>query len=295
MTARVAIAGTATGLGSALRGPLGAALSRAGMELTGWVSGHEPWRLGAAPRGVDRVIDLGEGTPEHASFVCRMARRGGARRLVRLSSWKVYGTPRACPIVENEPLTPVGPSGWRHAEAERAARHHADAGLEVTVLRPAPSLLPRPPAALTAVFAALSRGLPLPLPGGARCLLQLTGVGDLVAGLVAAASGPPRDPFRVYNIGSRVCVPFCDALRSVATRTGVVARVMMAPRELADGLARLTRLGLGPVSPEIAAVLTTHTELDTARASAELGFEPRGTTADALLEAYLSWRAGGRP
>jgi nucleoside-diphosphate-sugar epimerase len=211
----VAVTGAASWLGLAT---MGALLARdpaprvIGLDTTRATLPGVTWRnvdisddtLAAELAGVDTVIHLATDRVPSADVASRRAvnvrgterlleaaARAGVGRIALVTSAMVYGAAagNAVPLDEDSPLhAEPGPGlvgDW--LGMERAAAHHSHSGRppEVTVVRPA-SMVGGPSVALLPGLFEAVRVLAL---RDARCLWQFCHVDDLVAALVAAASG----------------------------------------------------------------------------------------------------------
>jgi nucleoside-diphosphate-sugar epimerase len=123
--------------------------------------------------------------------LARQAARVGVKRLVYVSSIKVNGEQTdTVPFSELDTPNPQDPYGMSKWEAEQALHRVArETGLEVVIVRPPLVYGPGVKGNFISLFAAISKGLPLPLAGAdnARSLVY---VGNLVDALIACATHP---------------------------------------------------------------------------------------------------------
>ena len=217
-------------------------------------------------------------------------------RLVYTSSVAAYGYRRDNPV----PLTETTPTRGRaeHYYSEQKAecetllhRVTDDTGLDVYVLRPCIVAGPRAtaladsmpwrqlnnrlPAVLRGTAGALQAVLPLmPDPGVPLQLVHHDDVADAIV-LAVDGAGEPGD----YNLAADGEV----TLREVAEATGT--RSVPVPRALAVAAsAAVARLPLMPAAAEWVHIARTSVVMDTHRAKAVLGWQPRHTSRETLDE-----------
>lgn len=215
-------------------------------------------------------------------------RAAGAGKFVFSSSAAVYGRPQRAPLDETHPLNPVNPYGWTKRFVEQMlADFHAAYGLRSVSFRyfnaagagtaaplgerhnPESHLIPR------AIRAALGIGPPLdvfgtdyPTPDG-TCVRDYIHVEDLadahVRSLGALADG---DGARAYNLGLGRGFSVRDVLAAVERVGGRAVPHRVAGRRAGD-------------APELVA--------DAAKARKDLGWAPRHTSLEAIVETAWRW------
>lgn len=189
-------------------------------------------------------------------------------RLVYASSSSVYGEAGEEVVTEDTPRRPLSPYGVTKLAAEDlASAYHRVFGIPVISLRYFTVFGPRqrPDMAFRRFTRAILMGEPLPLFGDGEQRRDFTYVADAVeANLQAALSGRPG---RIYNIGG-------GAPATVRTVIGLI-------EELSGRRALIDQQPAQPGDPRTTAA-------DTTRAREELGFEPRVSLRDGLLE-MITW------
>jgi len=272
--------------------------------------------LAALFHGADVAVHLAFsifGSREHARRVnlegsrnvFEAARTAGVRRLIYASSVAAYGFHADNPQPLTEDVPARGSEGFYYsaqkAELE-AVLSEALAGSEVDayVFRPCVVAGPRATMLVEQVVRAARLGDPAPtvrrgigrlpllapvLPDGGLPI-QLVHHDDVAAALAAAVrgAGPPG----AYNLAGEGEVGIGDVARALGWRS---VRVPSAAVGLGAGLAR--RLAFLSPQLEWAIAMERPVLMDTAKARAELGWQPRHAAAGTLRETALSARTRG--
>jgi UDP-arabinose 4-epimerase len=219
-------------------------------------------------------------------------RAGGVDRLVFSSSCTTYGVRGAEPIGEDTPQAPVNPYGVTKLLIEQAMRDYSAAyGLRAVAMRyfnaagadpdgeigeahdPETHLIPL-------VLEAAAGGTPLtvfgddyPTPDG-TCIRDYVHVSDLATAHVAACETMEReDGFRAYNLGTGHGLSNMEIIAAARRSTGAEIPVKMGPRRAGD-------------PPELTA--------DPRKAGRELGWTPRLSSVDDIIDTAWRWRQRSR-
>ncbi|MDP3736934.1 MAG: NAD(P)-dependent oxidoreductase [Hyphomonadaceae bacterium] len=219
----------------------------------------------------------------------QLARRGGAKRFVHISTPSVYfrfqdqiGVP------ENMPLpAPVNAYARTKATAEQLALAAID--LDPIIIRPRgiygegdTTLLPR--------LLHVARKRPLPLMNGGRAATDLTHIDDAVDAICVALSCTAPLQQRIFNVSGGVALNVRDVAEQVGKRAGTQIRWQKAPAGAVMAYARtaeaVCRLLPGypepPVTTYAAALFAFTQTLNISAAKAQLGWSPRVDFAEGL-------------
>jgi nucleoside-diphosphate-sugar epimerase len=191
-------------------------------------------------------------------------------RLVYASSSSVYGDVAAIPMREESVLQPVSPYGVTKLAAEHLCYlYHVNYGVPSVSLRYFTVYGPkqRPDMGFNRFIRAALLGQPITLFGDGEQTRDFTFVDDIVAATVAA--GDRGTPGGVYNIGGGNRVTINHVLDTIGTITGKSLNIKRLPAEKGD---------------------MRDTYADTARARADLGFQPTKSLEEGLT-AECRWLA----
>ena len=215
-------------------------------------------------------------------------RAGGVDRLVFSSSCTTYGVRGTEPIGEDTPQAPVNPYGVTKLLIEQAMRDYAAAyGLRAVAMRyfnaagadpdgeigeahdPETHLIPL-------VLEAAAGGAPLtvfgddyPTPDG-TCIRDYVHVTDLASAHVLACQTMDREGgFRAYNLGTGHGFSNMEIIAAARRRTGAEIPIRIGPRRPGD-------------PPELTA--------DPRKAGRELGWTPRLSSVDDIIDTAWLWR-----
>lgn len=217
------------------------------------------------------------------------ARAARARRVVFLSSVEVLGVPAVVPCPEDGPLAPLGEYGRNKVAAEALCRQAAAQGQEVVILRPPTIIGPGlEEPFLVGLMAAIRDGKPVTLLGRGQNRFQFVHAEDVVSACLLAADHPAAAG-ETFHIGSADVPPIREMVETVITRTGSASTIQAVPVWLARlAVALLRPLGKAPLEPEHLPIAVADYVFDIARARKVLGWEPRWSNVEAVLDTYQS-------
>ncbi len=229
--------------------------------------------------------------------VMSAAERAGVRRIVFASTIELYGTEPSLPCHENSPKDPPPGYPMHKWESELLLQSFSyRTGIEVGVARMpmifGPGFYHQKIVLL--FFEAVRLGLPIPVLDDGERLGKAVALSDAAAGLMLIGDRPEAAG-EAFNI----C---CDEvwthreliegfIRRVRSRS-IVFGVPSAP--LRAGFDVLAGLGLNPIAHEHFHFALHDCVYEIGKAKRMLGYAPRKTTEDALVETYESYMAGGR-
>lgn len=212
------------------------------------------------------------------------ARSAGVRKLVYTSSSAVYGAPSRNPVGEETPPRPGEPYGAAKLEGERLCQEYAGRGLDVTILRPRTILGHGRLGIFQILFEWVRTGCNVPVLGGGGNRYQFIHADDLAEACLLAAERPGPTS---YNCGAERFGTMRESLEALCRHAGTGARVRSLPMAPAVLAMRLTsRLGLSPLGPYHALMYGRSFWFDISKAQAELGWQPRYSNEEMLIESY---------
>jgi nucleoside-diphosphate-sugar epimerase len=278
-----------------------AGLEQSVRELRGDIRDRD--RVRELVTGADVVVHAAAALPIQASRdsirsvnvagtenVLQEARDAGVQRVVFISSTAVYGVPEKHPIEEDDPLVGVGSYGESKIDAEGLCRV---AAVETTIVRPKTFIGPERLGVFEILFDWIREGRRIYILGQGYNRYQLLAVEDLVDAIVRAGTvpAPARQPrnTRATEVGTvRSDHPTLIDQAGTATR---LRPVPVRPAEIA--LRALELLRVSPLAEWHYKTAHKDSFVDVSRAQRLLGWEPRLSNRDALIETY-DWYLANR-
>jgi nucleoside-diphosphate-sugar epimerase len=220
---------------------------------------------------------------EGTRIVLEAAAAAGVRRVVYIGSTAIYGMPRYHPIDESAPLDPMGDYGIAKAKAERFCLEAR--GVETVRIRPKSFIGVGRLGIFQVLFDWIECGKRIYILGSGTNRFQLLDVRDLVTAIRLAATNG-RDK-AVYNVGAREFGTVNEdvgALLAHAASGSTIAHIPSAPAKAALGL--LERLKLSPIYRWVYDTADQDSFVSIEAAQTELGWSPRYSNRDALIDTY---------
>jgi nucleoside-diphosphate-sugar epimerase len=214
----------------------------------------------------------------------RAAREAGVRKTVVTSSSAVFGIPRANPVTEDTPTSPGEDYGRAKAEAEAVCRQHAEQGLDVTIVRPRTILGHGRLGIFQVLFEWVRTGFNIPVFGKGDNFYQFVHADDLADACIRAGDHPGP---AIYNIGTDRFGTMRQTLEALCRHAGTGSRVVSVPMRPAEVGMRITSaLGLSPLGAYHALVYGKSLYFDLTKAKAELGWQPRYSNEEMIIQSY---------
>ena len=272
---------------------------------------RQPETLTAAMRGVDVVFHLaamqGQWRPiqdyrdtnvRGTENVCRAALATGARRIVHVSSWTIYGMALHQPVREDSPLAPWHDPYWiTKAEGDELVRRMiAEEGLQAAIIRPGTLFGPGDRLNFGRIAERLAAGKGL-IIGSGRNAVPLIYVTDVVQGLLLAADRE-RAVGQVYNITNDHFLTQGEFLSTIAQELGVAPprihvpyKALYAAAYVAERIAMLPGYGRAPiVTRHGVALFGADSRISIDKARAELGYVPQVSLREGIRLAAVWYR-----
>jgi nucleoside-diphosphate-sugar epimerase len=220
------------------------------------------------------------------------ALEAGVRRAIYISSTAVYGVPAKHPIYEDDPLVGVGHYGASKIEAERLVREFAQRGLETAIIRPKTFIGPERLGVFEILFDWIREGRRIPILGDGSNRYQLLAVEDLVDATVRAADADVAG--EALNIGAGDFGTVRSDLQALIDHAGSGARLRPVPPWLVVPTLRvLEKLRLSPLAEWHYKTAYKDSFVDVSKAERMLGWSPRLSNEQALVETY-DWYLANR-
>jgi len=278
-----------------------AGLEQSVQELRGDIRDRD--RVRELVTGADVVVHAAAALPIQASRdsirsvnvagtenVLQEARDAGVQRVVFISSTAVYGVPEKHPIEEDDPLVGVGSYGESKIDAEGLCRV---AAVETTIVRPKTFIGPERLGVFEILFDWIREGRHIYILGQGHNRYQLLAVEDLVDAIVRAAT-VPEAARQTFNIGATEFGTVRSDLQSLIDHAGSASRLRPVPVRPAEiALRALELLRVSPLAEWHYKTAHKDSFVDVSRAQRVLGWEPRLSNRDALIETY-DWYLANR-
>lgn len=219
------------------------------------------------------------------------ARDAKVQKVIFLSSTSIFGIPDELPIKRTTPPRPVEAYGRTKVAAEEVCREFIARGLDVTLIRPRTILGHGRLGIFQMLFEWIREGSNVPVLGSGHAEFQFIHARDLADAAILAAkkSGPA-----VYNIGTDRFGTTREALEALCRHAGTGSQVKSVPGAPTRLLmAAATRLGLSPLGSYHYLAYGKPSYFDIADAVNELGWQPRYSNDEMLIESY-DWYLANR-
>jgi nucleoside-diphosphate-sugar epimerase len=222
--------------------------------------------------------------------VLRAADAAGVRRVVFISSTAVYGVPEKHPIEEDDPLVGVGSYGESKIDAEGLCRV---AAVETTIVRPKTFIGAERLGVFEILFDWIREGRRIYTLGKGHNRYQLLGVEDLVDAIVRAAD-EPKAARETFNVGATEFGTVRSDLQALIDHAGSSSRLQPVPVKPAEiALRGLELLRVSPLAEWHYKTAHKDSFVDVSKAQRLLGWQPRLSNRDALIETY-DWYLANR-
>jgi nucleoside-diphosphate-sugar epimerase len=222
--------------------------------------------------------------------VLRAGDDAGVRRVVFISSTAVYGVPEKHPIEEDDPLVGVGWYGESKIDAEGLCRV---AAVETTIVRPKTFIGPERLGVFEILFDWIREGRRIYTLGKGNNRYQLLAVEDLVDAIVRAGN-EPKAARETFNVGATEFGTVRSDLQALIDHAGSSSRLQPVPVKPAEiALRGLELLRVSPLAEWHYKTAHKDSFVDVTKAQRLLGWQPRLSNRDALIETY-DWYLANR-
>jgi len=208
----------------------------------------------------------------------------GLNKIVYTSSSAVFGVPDKNPVTENTIPKPREAYGRAKLEGERISAKYADQELTVTIIRPRTILGHGRLGIFQILFEWISKGINIPVLNGGENIYQFVHASDLAFATISA-SGLSKSG--TYNIGTDIYGSMRESLEALCEHADTGSRVYSLPMKPIQMLMNITSvLGLSPLGPYHSLMYGRSIYFDISKAKNELGFKPRYSNIEMLVESY---------
>jgi nucleoside-diphosphate-sugar epimerase len=231
----------------------------------------------AHPNEIDAVNAEGTRT------VLKCCAEAGVKRVVYIGTTAVYGMPKFHPIYENAPLDPMGHYGIAKAKAEQYCIEAA--GVETIRIRPKSFIGTGRLGIFQILFDWIESGKRIYILGDGKNRFQLLDVRDLIEAIyLAALKGRDRE---AYNIGAASFGTVNQDVGALLNHANSGSRIVHIPSKPTKAiLAALEALKISPIYRWVYDTADQDSYISVDKAKSELGWNPRYSNQDALIETY---------
>lgn len=222
--------------------------------------------------------------------IVECCRQNRVKKLIHMSSSAIYGIPEDMPITDSTPYVPIEVYGQSKLDGEKEVWRYMDEGGNACCIRPRTIIGGKSRLGIFQVlFEWIAEGKNIYVIGEGNNLFQFVHVDDLIDASIKAAFS---DNTGRYNIGAaqyRTLRADLEALCAYARTSSKVKSLPVALTKCA--LYAMDKARLSPLAPWH--YLTYHKPFvfDISRAQRELGWAPRFSNIDALIESYEWYQA----
>jgi nucleoside-diphosphate-sugar epimerase len=211
-------------------------------------------------------------------------RSSGVSKVVYTSSSAVFGVPDRLPVDEFVTPRPAEAYGQAKLAGEEMCWRFADAGLDVSIIRPRTIMGHGRLGIMQILFDWVREGRNIPVFDGGHNKYQFVHADDLADACIRAAERPGP---RVYNIGAERFGTMRETLQALVDHAQTGSRVKSVPSAPAVAAMKLTSaVGLSPLGAYHALMYGQDMYFDGARAKEELGWSARYSNAEMFCESY---------
>ena len=212
------------------------------------------------------------------------ARDASVAKIVHTSSSAVFGIPESNPVDEDSPCRPLEDYGRAKLEAELLCHQAVRTGADVTIVRPRTILGHGRLGIMAILFELVAEGAPVFVLGSGDNRYQLVHAADLADACLRAAQ---RDGPSIYNIGAANFGTMRETLQALVDHARTGSRVQSLPAAPARVAMRtLSELRMAPIAPYHWLLYGESLFFDITRARSELGWEPRHSNPEMVIESY---------
>jgi nucleoside-diphosphate-sugar epimerase len=219
--------------------------------------------------------------------ILQSALEHGVERVIHISSTAVYGIPDHHPLFEDDKKQGVGPYGEAKVKAEEVCFEYRAKGLCVPVLRPKSFVGPERLGVFALLYDWAKDGKNFPMIGSGNNRYQLLDVEDLCDAIYLAATVDRDKANDTFNIGAKVFTTMKQDYQAVLDRAGFGKKVIGFPAQpVILALRVLEFFKLSPLYKWVYETAGTDSFVSIEKAERVLGYQPKYSTADAMVRNY---------
>jgi nucleoside-diphosphate-sugar epimerase len=212
------------------------------------------------------------------------ARDAGVGKVVHTSSSAIFGIPESNPVTETTTPHPLEDYGRAKLQAELLCGEAIASGVDVTIVRPRTILGHGRLGIMAILFEFVADGAPVFVLGSGDNRYQFVHANDLADACLRAAARPGPE---VYNVGAQSFGTMRETLQALVDHAGTGSSVRSLPIGPARaGMQVVANAGLAPFAPYHWMLYSESLWFDVTKARTELGWEPRHSNSEMVVESY---------
>ncbi len=217
--------------------------------------------------------------------------RRGVKKVIYTSSSAVYGIPKTNPVTEQTLPTPVEEYGRAKLTGEELCRDYALRGLDVSIVRPCTILGHGRLGIFQILFEWIYQGKNIPVLDDGKNIYQFVHANDFADASIRASHLKGADQF---NCGTHRFGTMREVLEQLCRHADTGSKVKSLPMwPIMTAINLSARLGLSPLGPYHASMYGRSFYFDISKARAMLGWVPRYSNNEMLVESY-DWYVANR-
>lgn len=214
------------------------------------------------------------------------------KKVVFTSSSAVYGIPKSNPVTEQTVPLPVEEYGRSKLVGEGLCRDFARRNLDVSIVRPCTIVGHGRLGIFQILFEWIYQGKNVPVLDDGKNIYQFVHADDFADACIKASALKGADDF---NCGTDRFGTMREALEKLCRHAGTGSKVKSLPmRPILAAMNLSAGLGISPLGAYHAAMYGRSFYFDISKARAQLGWVPRYSNEEMLVESYEWYRANRR-
>lgn len=216
--------------------------------------------------------------------ILKAAKECGVTNVVHISSSTVYGIPQKCPLTEDDTVENVGYYGKSKIDAEKLCYKYSSDKLHVSIIRPRVIMGAGRIGIFSILFDAIIANRPVFIIGDGKNIFQFTGIQDMINSILLASV---YSKTKCFNIGSKDKTVVKDVINGLISHAGSTSKIIPVPAFIVHGALKIASyIRISPLINEQYMIADKNFMLDTIRAERELGWGPKQTNLECLIEAF---------
>jgi nucleoside-diphosphate-sugar epimerase len=209
------------------------------------------------------------------------------KRFVHISSTAVFGIPDHAPLLEDDPLIPVGPYGIAKIKAEEICLEYRKKDMIIPIIRPVTFIGPERLGVWSLLYDWAKEGHNFPLIGNGKNRYQLLDVEDLCEVILLCLTKDEKNANDTFNVGSDRFTTMKEDYQAVLDYAGKGKKVIPFPSAPVIWTLRfLEFLKLSPVYKWVYEIANRNCFVNSERAKTKLGFSPKYSNKETLVRNY---------